>query len=235
MLRAIYRYCWTLMLVLTAANSAFADKPNLPALVPGTTAPNFTAYTWAGGKTQLSDYRGKIVVLDFWASWSGTCDTTMADFEDLYDEYHGKDVVFLAVCSWSDADDANAWVGTHHYKYTFLFDPAGDGGKTGPCIGDSYHVSRFPTTYVIDASGAVVAGGAIMTSDAVAGALEGIGARTMDEKARDARVAAEIADADKEAAREEKTLDSKDRHARRHVPTSIKTGAGDFDSDSAGG
>src|SRR5580704_632032 len=102
MLRVRYLLCWLAVLVWTLSIPAFADKPNLPALPLGSTAPNFTAYTWTGGKAQLSDYRGKIVVLDFWASWSPNCDTSMADFDELYDEYHSKDVVFLALCSWSD-------------------------------------------------------------------------------------------------------------------------------------
>ena len=63
----------------------------------GKAAPDFTAITHDGKKVSLSDYEGKVVYIDFWASWCGPCKREMPHAEKVKKHFKGKDVVFLNV------------------------------------------------------------------------------------------------------------------------------------------
>ncbi|HLJ57502.1 MAG TPA: TlpA disulfide reductase family protein [Chthonomonadaceae bacterium] len=138
------------------------DKPAAPVAKPllaaGTAAPDFEAEAWGGGTLRLSDYKGKVVVLDFWATWCGPCQKSMPHIEKVYQAYKNKDVVVLGVCVWDDKDAYMKWVpekkDTYHFK--FAFDPAGRAGPKN-IAGDKFNVSGIPTTYVIDRDGKVSA------------------------------------------------------------------------------
>lgn len=75
-------------------------------LKPGTAAPDFTLPTLAGKKFSLSQLKGKVVVLDFWASWCPDCRRDAPNVVRLYREYKDKGVVFVGISF--DVDRA-AW------------------------------------------------------------------------------------------------------------------------------
>lgn len=131
-----------------------AERPAL--LAAGTAAPNFEAEAWGGGKLHLADYKGKVVILDFWATWCGPCQKSMPHIEKVYQMVKGKDIVVLGVCVWDDKEAYQKWVPENKSKYTFKFAFDSAGKDTANSIAAKlYKVSGIPTTYIIDKEGKV--------------------------------------------------------------------------------
>jgi thiol-disulfide isomerase/thioredoxin len=147
------RFTWT----PPATMAEFKEAKRPPLLAVGTPAPDFTIPKWGGGDLNLAAYRGKIVILDFWATWCGPCQMSMPHVEEMYKATKDKDVVVLGVCVWDTKEAYDAWVPKNQSKYTFTFgfDPAGRGAKS--IASSLYQVSGIPTTYVIDREGKVAA------------------------------------------------------------------------------
>ncbi|MBP3427576.1 MAG: redoxin domain-containing protein [Clostridia bacterium] len=112
-------------------------------------AKDFTAYDDAGNPVSLKDFRGKPVVVNFFASWCGPCKMEMPDFEDCYKEY-GDKVQFLMVnlCAFgNDTKEAGkALVAQGGYTFPVLFDTDGDAALT-------YSIRSMPTTIFVSADG----------------------------------------------------------------------------------
>lgn len=116
-------------------------------------APDFTVYDQDGNEVNLSDYYGKPIVLNFWASWCGPCQMEMPDFHEKHQEL-GEDVTFLMVNMTDGAretvDGASAFVAEKAYTFPVFFDTEMDAAAT-------YGVNSLPTTYFIDADGHAIA------------------------------------------------------------------------------
>jgi cytochrome c biogenesis protein CcmG/thiol:disulfide interchange protein DsbE len=116
----------------------------------GTMAPAFTLRRLEGpGKVSLASYRGKPVVLNFWASWCEPCKGEAAVLERDWASYRDRGVVFLGVDYHDLASDARRFVSTHALTFPMLED--GSGKVTG-----DYGISQVPETYVLNRQGRVM-------------------------------------------------------------------------------
>ena len=120
-----------------------------------TKAPDFAVYDDAGNAFKLSDFEGKPVVLNFWASWCSPCKSEMPDFDAAYKEY-GENIHFLVV-NMTDGyqetvESAKEFIEESGYSFPVYFDTDLEAAK-------AYSVYSIPTTYFIDQDGYVIAQG----------------------------------------------------------------------------
>ena len=115
-------------------------------------APDFTVTDMEGNEVKLSDFFGKPIVLNFWASWCGPCQYEMPDFEEVYKEL-GEDVVFLMVNltdGYSETvSSAKSFLEGTGYTFPVYFDTLSEGAMT-------YQVYSIPCTYFLDRNGSLV-------------------------------------------------------------------------------
>ena len=117
-----------------------------------TTAPDFTVYDAEGNEVHLSDYVGKPIVLNFWASWCGPCQMEMPDFHEKY-LVLSEEVNFLMVnmtTGRETMESASAFVEKNEYSFPVFYDINSDAALT-------YGAYSLPTTFFIDADGYAVA------------------------------------------------------------------------------
>ena len=113
-------------------------------------APDFTVYDGAGNPVQLSTYFGKPIVLNFWASWCGPCQSEMPDFNEKYAEL-GDDIHFVMVNMTDETiETASAFIGKNGYDFPVLFDTSSQAAMT-------YGAYSLPTSFFINAEGHVIA------------------------------------------------------------------------------
>ena len=131
----------------TNDNADATDNSEIPA------APDFTVYDIDGNAISLSDFIGKPVIINFWASWCGPCKMEMPEFEEKFNEL-GGDIQFLMV-NLTDGnretiDTAAAYIEESGYTFPVYFDTDQNAAYT-------YGVYSIPSTYFMGADGSAVA------------------------------------------------------------------------------
>ncbi|MBI4280474.1 MAG: TlpA family protein disulfide reductase [Armatimonadetes bacterium] len=117
----------------------------------GNLAPDFALSSVAnpGRKVRLSDFRGQVVVLNFWASWCVPCRSEAKDFVQAHQKYRSRGVVILGVDIVQDTwEDAAAFIKEHGVIYPTVRDDTGE-------VTTRYQIVGLPTTYFIDRQGVI--------------------------------------------------------------------------------
>lgn len=145
----------------SAAGDASETDSSLPDTSDRVEAPDFTLVDQYGEEHTLSDYKGKVVFLNFWATWCPPCREEMPDIEALYKEYgeNSEDLVILSVANPKTKDNPNnndktieevtKFMEDNGYSYPALMDTTGD-------VLLQYYITAFPTTFMIDREGRVI-------------------------------------------------------------------------------
>lgn len=150
-----------------ADSIAKAEEPAKEAKEEKLPAYDFELKDQYGNTHKLSDYKGKVVFLNFWATWCPPCREEMPHIEEIYKEYgyNKNDVIILGVASPATAENPSpqdeseekikAFLTKNNYTFPVVFDVKGE-------IFRNYYINAFPTTFMIDREGNImgyVAGG----------------------------------------------------------------------------
>ncbi len=103
-----------------------------------------------GEKVQLRAFRGKITLLNFWASWCGPCKEEMPSIASLYEHYKERDFVFLTISvDYESSEPVRKFIEKHRYRFPVLLDPKGKAL-------DLFEVNKIPATLIIDKKGKMI-------------------------------------------------------------------------------
>jgi len=118
-------------------------------LAAGSPAPQFTLESIEGKKVSLSDFKGKVVYLDFWATWCGPCKQQLPHSKVLKEQFAGKDVVFMYVSTDKDRTQWENYVKKEALPGVQLIATGADAQR----IGEVYQVRGIPKYFIIDRNG----------------------------------------------------------------------------------
>ena len=117
-------------------------------LATGKPAPDFTLQDLKGEKVTLSRLKGRVVILDFWATWCGPCRAAMPELNRLYDVFKEKDVIILACNQQEDKETVEKFMKENKLNFRALLDSERKAAE-------QYNVEGIPTTILIDQKGLV--------------------------------------------------------------------------------
>ena len=162
MVRAAVKSIVAIWLTLAVVpNPLFAQQGRNPAAVAGllksiglikpviNRAPEFSLRELNGNVASLSGYRGKMVLLNFWATWCGSCRDEMPSMEQLSRNFGGQGLAVVAINQRENAALVARFMKTHNLNFSTLLDADGR-------VAASYRVYGIPVSYVIDSDGQAI-------------------------------------------------------------------------------
>lgn len=136
---------------ISSTDSVNEEEPEIPV----TPAPDFTLNDQYGSSHTLSDYKGKTIFLNFWATWCPPCRAEMPEIQEIYEEYgaNASDVIILGIAGpdygqEGSAEEIAQFLSENGYTYPVVMDEGG-------LIAYYYGISAYPTTFMIDKDGNV--------------------------------------------------------------------------------
>lgn len=120
-------------------------------ILKGQLAPNFVLTDLQGSSVQLSDFKGKKVLVNFWATWCPPCRVEMPHMQSIFEDFEDKDVVILGVnmtLTEEASEDVQAFVNEQQLTFPIVMDEEGD-------VMQTYQVFAYPTTYLLDTEGVI--------------------------------------------------------------------------------
>jgi peroxiredoxin len=128
----------------------WATGPPPDPILPGQAAPGFSLPDLDGAPVSLADQRGKVVLLNFWATWCKPCEDEMPAMQRLYEGLAGTDFEMLAVSVDEEDSVVRAFQERLGITFPILHDPA-------KRVSEAYQTYRYPESYLIDREGRVLA------------------------------------------------------------------------------
>lgn len=163
------KYLLAVMIVLAAATSAWGGE-----LKPysGAALPDFTLVDMQGKQHKLSSLKGKVVMVNFWATYCTPCIKEMPSMQRLSNKFRGKPFQILAIDMAEERADIDAFMKRFRIdvKFPILLDVEGE-------VVESWMVSAVPTTFIIDPQGTIryaLYGAIEWDSDEVVGTINGL-------------------------------------------------------------
>ena len=129
------------MLLLRAARIQVLDQQIEPR--------DFTLPLLSGENASLSSYKGKVVILNFWATWCPPCRAEMPSMETLYQRFKNQGLEILAVDLGESARTVRQFIQDHNYTFPVMLD-------SNSRIGSLYGIQSIPTSFIIDREGKII-------------------------------------------------------------------------------
>ena len=133
------------------ANDHFMETMAIVKFDPKIQAQNFILPDLNGNQVSLADYRGKVVFLNFWASWCLPCRAEMPSMEKLYNKFKNSDFAILAVNLGEGKEQVKAFKELYSLNFPILLDAESS-------VGSIYGAISIPTSYLIDRDGYMIGG-----------------------------------------------------------------------------
>lgn len=124
-------------------------EPASQAIRAGALAPDFTLPGLGGEDVRLSDYRGQVVLVNFWATWCGPCRAEMPEIEQVYRAYQDAGFVAIGVNQLEPESEVRAFVDSYQLTWVFALDQTGE-------VSQRWDVFGIPQSYLIDREGKIV-------------------------------------------------------------------------------
>ncbi|MEJ2274554.1 MAG: TlpA disulfide reductase family protein [Woeseiaceae bacterium] len=134
--------------IIALVFSALATSSLAASSLEGRTAPDFALRSASGDNLRLSEYRGNVVMINFWATWCGPCRQEMPLLDELYDRYERVGFNLLGVNIDDDSSRAMQMVDELGVGFPVLFDARKEVSKL-------YDVEAMPVTVILDRQGTV--------------------------------------------------------------------------------
>jgi cytochrome c biogenesis protein CcmG/thiol:disulfide interchange protein DsbE len=133
---------------LDSASAERTNPANGARPVEQAPAPDFALEQLDGGPLSLSEHRGQIVLVNFWATWCAPCRLEMPALQDRFERYRNQGFVVLAVNDEEPAGDVREYVEELGLTFPVLLDPSGQ-------VQQLYAVHGYPSSYLIDRAGTI--------------------------------------------------------------------------------
>lgn len=130
------------------AAKAFNDSLKI-----GTKLPDFSEKDIAGKSFSLANYKGKVVLLDFWATWCGPCRAELPNVLDAYKQYHGRGFEIMGVSLDKEKSKLDEFTKSNNMSWQQYFDGEGWGNK----LAQQFGISSIPATFLLDRNGVIIA------------------------------------------------------------------------------
>lgn len=141
---------WAIYDFAINTNQTADDTNATSGIEKGDMAPDFTLTNLEGETTKLSDFRGKKILLNFWASWCGPCRAEMPDMQKYYEEYSDSVEIVAVNVRDTERNDQNVIDFVEEYGAAFpvLLDE-------GSVVSNIFSAHQLPTSYLIDSNGVI--------------------------------------------------------------------------------
>jgi len=148
MMKKILKLALTIILALGLLMSGCSSKSEPKTAHPGDIAPDFQLQNLDGETISLSDFEGKPVLINFWKTTCPPCVYEMPYMQQIYDEWSGKGLVFLAINIGESSSTVKNFMQSHHLSLPVFLDDKMQ-------VAHDYNISAIPTTFFIGKDGVI--------------------------------------------------------------------------------